>query len=160
MKARVLFVCVGNAIRSQMAEGFARVYGRGLVAPASAGVAPATRIDPRTVQLMDEIGIDVSEHFPKHAAAMTRLPFELIVNISGHDLPKGFTAPAIEWEVADPIGQSEEEYRRTRDRIQRLTLKLVDEIRAQAEAAPAPKPEIVAAPSKTILDRRRRLRKV
>lgn len=158
MKARVLFVCIGNAIRSQMAEGFARVYGRGIVAPASAGVAPATRIDPRTVQLMDEIGIDVSEHFPKHAAAMTRLPFELIVNISGHELPKGFSAPAIEWEVADPIGQSEEDYRRTRDRIQRLTLKLVDEIRAQAESAS--KPEPVAVVNKTMLDRRRRLRKV
>jgi len=158
VKARVLFVCIGNAIRSQMAEGFARVYGRGIVAPASAGVAPATRIDPRTVQLMDEIGIDVSEHFPKHAAAMTRLPFELIVNISGHELPKGFSAPAIEWEVADPIGQSEEDYRRTRDRIQRLTLKLVDEIRAQAESAS--KPEPVAVVNKTMLDRRRRLRKV
>jgi arsenate reductase len=154
VKPRVLFVCIGNAIRSQMAEGFARILGRDIVVPASAGVSPAARLDPLAAEIMDDIGIDISGHFPKHAAAMTRTPFDLIVNISGHELPPGFSAPVIEWEVADPIGLPEEEYRRTRDRIQKLTLRLIDEIRAQAAAAnvkPPPKPQL--------LDHKRRFRK-
>ncbi len=159
MKHRVLFVCVGNAVRSQIAEGFAHAYGREVVAPASCGINPAGSIDVAAVRSMEDIGIDISEGFPKHFLAMSKMPFDLVVNISGYPLPGAVTAPVREWEVDDPVGLSDEDYRRARDLLQKLTLGLVDELRALAP--PRPEPERREAhPSKLVLDRRRRLKRI
>jgi arsenate reductase len=135
LKARVLFVCLGNAVRSQMAEGFARVYGRDVVVAASAGLTPAVNTDPAAIRVMADIGSSIAESFPKLFGPMLKMDFDLIVNISGRALPGKITAPVIEWPVVDPVGGPEEEYRKTRDLLQRLTLHLVDEVRAQIEAA-------------------------
>lgn len=165
MKTRVLFVCIGNAVRSQMAEGFAKTYGRDIVTPASAGLAPAASVDPTAARLMADIGIDISEQFSKHFLPMTRLPFEIVVNISGHPLPAPVSGRVIEWAVDDPVGRSDEDYRRARDLIQKKTLGLIDELRLAAPAVAQPvtatdtpgRLAIEAAP-KRLLDRKRRLR--
>jgi arsenate reductase len=161
VKRRVLFVCVGNAIRSQMAEGFARTYGFDCVTAASAGVSPAGSIEPTAVRLMDEIGIDISEGFPKHYRTMAeRMQFDLIVNMSGRPLPGETKLPVREWEVPDPVGKAEDDFRRTRDLVQKLTLKLVAELRTTSPAIPSAAP-VKAAPaeaSRMVLDRRRRLK--
>jgi arsenate reductase len=62
---RVLFVCLGNSCRSQMAEGFARAYGQGAWQAESAGLLPATVISPLTREVMEEKKISLEEHFPK-----------------------------------------------------------------------------------------------
>ncbi len=103
---------------------------------------------------MDDIGIDISAGFPKHYAAMSRLPFEWLINISGEPIPEPAPARVIEWEVADPVGRAEGDYRIARDLIQKLTLGLVHQIRA----APASQNEVKVT-SELKLDRRRRLRK-
>ena len=64
-KKRVLFVCIGNACRSQMAEGFARTYGDDVLIAASAGVAPAVKIPSDTIRAMEEKNIDIRDQFPK-----------------------------------------------------------------------------------------------
>ncbi len=164
-----MFVCLGNAVRSQMAEGFARAYGWDLIKPASAGLTPALNVDPTAVRIMEEIGISIADAFPKHYRAVAdRLTFDLVINISGRPLPGGSNAPVREWEVADPIGRTDDEYRRARDLIQRLTLQLINELRAQRPSIlpakadpPAPEATVAAAearPARVLLDRRRRTR--
>jgi arsenate reductase len=179
VKQRVLFVCVGNAVRSQMAEGFARAYGWDVCIPASAGVAPASRIDSNAVRLMGDVGIDIASGFPKHVALMTRLGFDVIVNISGRDMPVEVSVPVVVWDVEDPVGATDDEYRRARDLIQKLTIELIAKLRieagptsafAQAQPSPAspPAPQAAkkaehappAAAGSVILDRKRRLRRV
>jgi arsenate reductase len=150
---KILFVCYGNAIRSQMAEGFARVYGRGFAAPASCGLHPAPGVDPRTILVMEEVGIDVSEAFPKPYSALAKVPFDWVVNISGLPLPESPVGRVAEWDVADPVGGPDDEYRRTRDRIQKLTLEFLDRVRAEPASA------VTGMAPEWKLDRRRRWRR-
>ena len=130
-----------------MAEGFARVYGRDVVVAASAGLTPAVNTDPTAIRVMADIGISIAESFPKLFGPMLKMDFDLIVNMSGRTLPGTINAPVIDWPVTDPVGGPEEEYRKTRDLIQRLTLYLVDEVRAQIEAAALSAAKAPAAPA-------------
>lgn len=129
---RVLFVCIGNSCRSQMAEAFARVYGRDVIIPASAGLAPATRVAPHTMDAMDAKGVDLRDHFPKSIRHLSRIEFDLIVNISGMPLPSGTRCPVREWEVEDPIALSYEKHCAIRDEIERLVMELILELRRES----------------------------
>jgi arsenate reductase (thioredoxin) len=125
---RVLFVCLGNACRSQMAEGFARAYGRDVMEPASAGLAPALAVPAETRQIMAEKNIDISSQFPKPLTIYPRDHyFDIVVNISGYPIP-GYPH-AKEWKVNDPIGGTAEEYRAARDQIEQFVMKLIVELR-------------------------------
>ena len=117
---RLLFVCVGNSCRSQMAEGLARAMGGDRVEAASAGTAPAEAVAPKAVQVMAELGIDISVQRPQ------LLSRELIdgadrVFIMGCDVrgmcPVTWLAEAIDWELEDPMGKGVEKYREVRDLI-------------------------------------------
>ncbi len=120
---RVLFVCVGNACRSQMAEGFAHKYGKDVMAPYSAGLAPAMVVPEETRQTMAEKNIDISSQFPKPVSLFPNANFDLVVNISGYPIPR--YPLAVEWKVNDPIGGSDDLYRATRDQIEQLVMKLI-----------------------------------
>ena len=124
---RVLFVCLGNACRSQMAEGFARTYGKDVMAPESAGLAPALEVPLETQETMAEKNIDISTHRPKPMSEFPPGRFDLVVNMSGYPLA-GFPA-AMEWKVRDPIGGTAEDYRATRDHIENLVMKLILDLR-------------------------------
>ena len=127
---RVLFVCLGNSCRSQMAEGFARAYGEGVWEVRSAGLMPATIIAPPVREVMEERKIDLGDQFPKPLEWVQPERFDLIVNMSGIPLPDSIGAPVREWEVEDPIGQSGKLYRRVRDQIEALVRGLLEEMRA------------------------------
>ncbi len=129
-KKRVLFVCIGNACRSQMAEGFARTYGSDVMIPASVGLAPATLLAPDTVRAMDEKNIDVRDHFPKSLRQMGRADFDLVINMTGFFLPKEFKGRIVDWEVADPVFMEYADHCEIRDAIEQLVMKLVLELRA------------------------------
>ena len=136
-KARVLFVCIGNSCRSQMAEAFARAYGSDVLIPASAGLAPAIKIAPDTLNAMAEKNLDLRDHFPKSIRQLGRAQFDLVVNMSGHGLPPEVTVPAIEWDVEDPVSLSYERHCEVRDVIERLVMNLVLDLRRkQAEPKP------------------------
>jgi arsenate reductase (thioredoxin) len=126
---RVLFVCLGNSCRSQMAEGFARAYGKGVWEAESAGIAPATIIAPPTRDVMDEKKIDLGDQFPKPLDWVALNTFNLVVNLSGYPLPDSITSPVREWKVDDPIGSSSKVYRRVRDQIEASVLALLEEAR-------------------------------
>jgi arsenate reductase len=128
---RVLFVCIGNACRSQMAEGFARTYGADVMIAASAGLGPAMSVARDTKAAMAEKGIDLRDHFPKAIRHLGRAQFDLVINMSGSEiLPEQVPGAAIvEWDVDDPVSMTFQEHCRIRDRIETLVMKLVLDLR-------------------------------
>lgn len=131
-KKRVLFVCIGNSCRSQMAEGFARTYGGDCAIAASAGVAPASRIARDTMRAMAEKNIDLGEQFPKAVEYLGRATFDLVVNMSGSFLPVRFgAAKVVDWDVADPVGMDYEDHCVVRDEIERRVMGLIMELRRE-----------------------------
>ena len=131
-RKRVLFVCVGNCCRSQMAEGFATYHGSDILTAESAGLAPAGIVVDQTVRSMSGKNIDISNHYSKAFRIDEANDFDLVVNMSGYELPKGIRVPVMRWEVPDPIGESDEVYAQVRDQIERLVTKLVTHLRSQA----------------------------
>ena len=79
-KTRILILCTGNSARSQMAEGFLKFFGPELEVY-SAGTSPATRIHPKAVQVMQELGIDISKGFPKHVDQFVNQSFDYVITV-------------------------------------------------------------------------------
>ena len=117
-----------------MAEGFARAYGSDVMVADSAGLAPAMFVSGDTVRTMREKNIDISLHSPKALADVGRAPFDLIVNISGYQIPAA-QAPVREWLVEDPIGRPIETHRAVRDDIEMRVMHLILELRRRKKSA-------------------------
>ncbi|MGD1836449.1 MAG: arsenate reductase ArsC [Nitrososphaeraceae archaeon] len=127
----VLFVCVENAGRSQMAEGFFKKYCPNRFKAQSAGTKPISQINPIAVQVMKEIGIDISKQKSKELSEEMMRDSEPIVNMGCMDknfCPTLFLPKAIEWNLPDPKGKSIEEVREIRDEIEKMVKELVAEI--------------------------------
>jgi arsenate reductase len=129
MKKRVLFVCIGNSCRSQMAEGFARAYGSDIIDARSAGLAPATSIAPLTRQVLGEKNVRIDDHFPKGVEVVSREPFDIVVNMSGTKLSIPGTR-VIEWPVQDPMGHAEAVFRSVAAQVEGLVMRLILELRS------------------------------
>ena len=128
---RVLFVCIGNACRSQMAEAFARAYGSDVLVPASAGLAPASRVAPDTIDAMNEKGIDLRDHFPKAIRHLGRVEFDLAINMSGEPLPDAIRCEVRSWDVEDPVYLSYDDHCVVRDEIEKLVMSLILDLRKE-----------------------------
>lgn len=128
---RVLFLCIGNSCRSQMAEGFARRYGSDVMEVASAGMAPAPIVQPLTKKVMEEKNIKLDEQYPKNVLSVEIASFDIVINMSGAKLPATLPADVREWKVVDPIGQPEEVYLEVRDQIEHLVMRLILELRRE-----------------------------
>ncbi len=116
---KVLFVCVHNSGRSQMAEAFFNELAKGKIMAFSAGTAPAPAVDPTVVEVMKEAGIDLSRNFPK-ALTPDMLDGAVRVITMGCGVegicPATFTETE-DWDLEDPKGQSIEKVRKIRDKI-------------------------------------------
>lgn len=133
-KRRVLFVCLGNCIRSQMAEAFARAYGSDVIDAHSCGIAPAGFIAEPVQRLLRERGVALTGQSSKTFYEAGPGPFDLIVNISGGPLPRNFPAPAQEkrareWLVRDPMGLKDDAYAEAARDIEARVMSLVLELR-------------------------------
>ncbi len=138
MKHRVLFVCVGNSCRSQMAEAFAKAYGMDVLEAYSGGLSPAQLVDPHTKAVMAERGIDLERHFPKPIEEALRYQPNLIVNMSGSPLPSFASGIAAEnWTVRDPVGEQPAIHREVRDLVEERVMTLILRMRQQK---PSPEP--------------------
>jgi arsenate reductase (thioredoxin) len=131
---RVLFVCIGNSCRSQMAEAFARAYGSDVMIPASAGLSPADHIAADTLRAMAEKSIDIRDHFPKSLRHLGRSQFDLVINISGFDIPDSTGTEIRAWDIPDPVFLKFEEHCVVRDAIERLVMTLISELRREQNA--------------------------
>ncbi len=132
---RVLFVCLGNACRSQMAEGFARQYGSDVLIAASAGLTPASGVASDTVRAMGEKGINLRDHFPKHVRHLERVKFDLVINMSGYPLPDSIECEIRGWDVDDPVCLDYQEHCDVRDQIERRVMELILELRRTERAS-------------------------
>ena len=133
-KGPVLFVCVENAGRSQMAEAFAKKHG---MSAQSAGTNPAARINPTVIDVMRERGMDVSSNQPKSLTPELIRDASLVVTM-GCSIEEACPKPIIaqmqkklvEWHLEDPKGRSLEEVREIRDEIERKIMELPAHLRA------------------------------
>lgn len=131
---RILFVCVENAGRSQMAEAFANYYAQGKIAFSSGGNKPADSVNPVVVEAMKEKGIDVSMNKPNLLTFQMAQDADLIVTMGCNDqgiCPGPFFKPTVDWKLEDPKGKPIEKVREIRDDIERRVQKLLAE---QAQA--------------------------
>jgi len=128
---KVLFVCVENAGRSQMAEAFAKAYGKGKVEATSGGTLPAKEVKPIVVQVMREKGIDLSSNKPKLVTRDMVQKADRII-VMGCSAEGFCPAPMLnkveDWGIEDPKGKPLEKVREIRDEIERKVKTLIDEI--------------------------------
>ncbi len=136
---RVLFLCVGNACRSQMAEGFARAYGSDVMESESAGLYPAVAVPDVTREVMAEKNIDLTGHFPKGLSEVDLSSFDIVVNMSGYMLPVETPGRLIHWDVRDPIGEDKETHQEVARQIEREVMQLILELRARRRPPQRPK---------------------
>jgi protein-tyrosine-phosphatase len=115
---RVVFVCVENSNRSQMAEAFARIHGGGQVEAVSAGSRPSGRVNPKAVEAMREVGYDLSGHTSKSLADVAGTPFDLTVTMGcGDECPFIQAERRIDWDIPDPKDMPPDQFRAVRDLI-------------------------------------------
>lgn len=127
--ARVLFVCVENACRSQMAEVFASKLGAGRVEAYSAGSRPASGVNPRTIGFMAERGYDLRDQAPKPLSAFEGQTFDAVVTMGCGDACPTIPAPRrVDWALPDPKSLPDDEFRAVRDEIEHRVRQLVSEL--------------------------------
>ncbi len=125
----VLFVCVHNAGRSQMAAGFLRHFAGDAVIVRSAGSLPADRINPVAVEAMRELGIDIADKQPAVLTAEAVQSSDVVITMGCGDACPIFPGKRYEdWSLADPAGQGIEAVRPIRDEIRTRIRSLVDEL--------------------------------
>lgn len=127
MKKKLLFVCVENSNRSQMAEAFARLHGHETVEAFSAGSAPSGKINPRAVSAMSELGYDLSPHQSKSLEDVSRhAPFDVVVTMGcGDACPWMPAAHTEDWALPDPRDMPPAKFREVRDEIERRVKRLL-----------------------------------
>ena len=126
---RLLFVCVENSNRSQMAEAFARVHGGAAVSALSAGSRPSGQINPRAIAFMAERGIDLSGQHSKSLAEAGDQPFAAVVTMGCGDACPWLSARRREdWKLPDPKLLDDEGFRGVRDEIERRVIALLRDI--------------------------------
>ena len=115
---RVLFVCVENSNRSQMAEAFARLYGQDGIEAHSAGSRPSGRVNPRAIDAMRELGYDLTTHRSKSLQEIPAGPYAAAITMGCGDACPNVNAKIREdWQIPDPRQMSPEEFRGVRDLI-------------------------------------------
>jgi arsenate reductase (thioredoxin) len=115
---KILFVCVENSNRSQMAEAFARIHAPEGVEGHSAGSRPSGKINPRAIQFMGELGYDLTQHRSKSTEEFNGQEVEVAVTMGcGDECPLVLAKRREEWQIPDPKELPDEEYRRIRDFI-------------------------------------------
>ncbi|MET7401281.1 arsenate reductase ArsC [Dactylosporangium sp. NPDC005572] len=128
-KPTVLFVCVHNAGRSQMAAGWLRHLAGDTVEVRSAGSEPADRINPVAVEAMREVGIDITANTPRRLDWETAESSDVLITMGCGDVCPVFPGKRyLDWQLDDPAGQSIEAVRPIRDEIRRRVEQLLTEL--------------------------------
>jgi protein-tyrosine-phosphatase len=117
---RILFVCVENSNRSQMAEAFARIHGGNEVEVYSAGSRPSGIINPKAIAAMQELRYDLTTHSSKSLTDIPNIEFDFVATMGcGDDCPLVRAKQREDWSIPDPKHMSPEEFRQVRDLIER-----------------------------------------
>lgn len=125
----ILFVCRENACRSQMAEGFARFYGKETVETWSAGSTPRGAINEGAVAVMQEDGIQLADQRSKGLDRLPRRTWDVVVTMGcGDACPSLSARHRFDWDIPDPKGQSPEQYRKVREMIRDAVKALLTQV--------------------------------
>lgn len=128
-KKRILFVCVENSNRSQMAQAFAILHGGDRVEAFSAGSRPSGKINPKAIAAMAELGYDLSRHESKSLDAISREPFDVTVTMGCGDACPMIPAKLREdWQIPDPREMPPEQFRNVRDLIEQKVKTLLESL--------------------------------
>ena len=126
---KVLFACVENSCRSQMAEGFANIHGTNILMPFSTGSNASGQINNKAVIAMAEIGYDLTEHKSKGLNEFNNYKFDYLITLGCNDkCPNIETKLRKEWDIPDPKNMNLEDFFKVRDLIEKKVLSLIDEI--------------------------------
>lgn len=118
-KKKVLFVCVENSCRSQIAEAFARLHGGDGVEAFSAGSRPSGIVNPKAIETMKEIGYDLSAHASKSLDQIPDLTYDLVATMGcGDECPFIRARVREDWKIPDPKNMPPDEFRLVRDEIE------------------------------------------
>lgn len=126
---RLLFVCIENSNRSQMAEAFARNHGKENVEACSAGSKPSGVINPRAIEFMKEVGYDLDTHHSKPLSSLPDVEFDVVVTMGCGDLCPFVKAKRHEdWAIPDPKHLPGNEFRKVRDLIESKVCELLSRL--------------------------------
>jgi arsenate reductase (thioredoxin) len=132
----VLFVCVHNAGRSQMAAGLVKLRSNGGIHVRSAGSDPGEEINPAVIEAMDELGVDMSEEFPKPLTDEVVRAADVVITMGCGDACPIYPGKKYEdWVLDDPEGQDLETVRRIRDELNSRVRRLIDELTPESDAS-------------------------
>jgi arsenate reductase (thioredoxin) len=127
---RIVFVCVENSNRSQMAEAFARMHGGEAVEAYSAGSRPSGKVNPRAVEAMRELGYDLTSHRSKSLTDLAGISFDVAVTMGcGDECPFIQAKERHDWNIPDPKDMAPEQFRAVRDSIGTKVKALLDELK-------------------------------
>jgi protein-tyrosine-phosphatase len=123
---RVIFVCVENSNRSQMAQAFANIHGASTVEAFSAGSRPSGRINPKAVEAMKEVGYDLTRHTSKGLDEFNGQEFDAAVTMGcGDECPLVLARRRLEWKIPDPRDMTPDEFRAVRSLIETKVKELI-----------------------------------
>jgi arsenate reductase len=126
---KVVFVCVENSNRSQMAEAFARMHGNGKVEPSSAGSRPSGRVNPKAIEAMRELGYDLTTHTSKGLDAFNGKEVEVAITMGcGDECPLVLAKQRLDWQIPDPRDMTPEQFREVRDLIESKVKELISKL--------------------------------
>jgi len=126
---KVLFVCIENARRSQMAEAFLNSLAKGEAVATSAGARPASKVDEKAVTVMKEIGIDIAKQRPKALTINMIEETDLVITMGcGVDVCPVVPRRVDEWKIEDPAGKPLWKFRKVRNEIRKRVEKLVQNL--------------------------------
>lgn len=129
---RILFVCIENSCRSQMAEAFAHMYGDENLEAYSSGSRPSGQVNPRAIKFMAELGYDLSEHGSKPLDQLPEEEFDAAITMGcGDECPYIAAHMREDWGLDDPKLMSDDEFRAVRDEIGERVKDLINRLNAQ-----------------------------
>lgn len=125
----VLFVCVENSCRSQIAEAFAHIHGKGIIEASSAGSRPSGVVNPKAIETMKEIGYDLTQHSSKSLNEIADKEYEYAITMGcGDECPLVLAKYREDWKIPDPKTMPIDEFRAIRDLIETKTKELIAKI--------------------------------
>ena len=134
-KKRLLFVCVENSNRSQMAEAFARIHGQNEVEAYSAGSRPSGKINPKAIEAMRAVGYDLSSHRSKSLDELAGIEFEFVATMGcGDECPFVRAKRRDDWNIPDPGEMTMDEFRAVRDEIEAIVVHLLKELKVTGQS--------------------------
>ena len=129
MRKKVLFVCVENSNRSQMAEAFAKIHGKGIIDAYSSGSRPSGVVNPKAIAAMKELGYDLSKHDSKSLDEIPQIKYDYAITMGcGDECPFIIAVHRDDWKLDDPKNLAPEAFNNVRNEIERRVKELIEKI--------------------------------